>query len=375
MVRKFVMAAFLNTAAIVVLGGLGCGRKEPTANPPVDSAESPKIEPPASPPVKAETQPSTTAPSQPQQSEAAAVPAGSSPLRDLLSRYLENDAKGIWRKNEQVATDLEKLTDEEITQIWPLLKDRDANVRRGAAVFLLGVFVPTNRDQVTAFAALLDDSDAMVRARGLDGVKQFEPADQAGVLSGLAALLDANREERVENRISVARLCGTLKREAAAALPALKQAASADGDARVRAAAIAAVAVVAEPKEAAGALAISLNDKDAGVRLAAVARLRQLGVAASPAVQPLAAALADPNKDVAEAAAEALIRVGPEAVSVLAEQLASTNLTSRKFALACLAKLGPLAKPATEQIEKCRKDANPEVRQLAEAALRRISSP
>jgi HEAT repeat protein len=239
-------------------------------------------------------------------------------------------------------------------------------------VFLLGVFDPATSEQVQAFAALLDDSDAMVRARGLDAVKQFAPADQIAAIPRLGSLLDAKREERTENRMTVARMCGALKRDASPALPALKQTAAGDPDVKVRAAALGALAQVAEPIEAANTLAAGLSDKDVAVRIVAAARLRQLGPAAAVAAQPLAAALGDSSQEVTEAAAEALIRIGAPSAAPLGDQLKSTSVTTRKLAMACLVKLGPMAKPAMERIEKCKSDTDPEVRKLAEVALSRI---
>lgn len=364
MYGKFVMAL-----AIVFICGFGCGRKDPVAAPSDVPAATPQVEIPASPRVKAEATPVVSP-----QPAAAAAPAVSSPHRDLVSRYLESDGKSGWRKNEQAATDLEKLTVEETAQLWPLLKDPDANVRRGAAVFLLSIFDPATSDQVEAMSALLDDSDAMVRARGLDAVKQFAPADQIAALPRLGSLLDSKQEERIENRMTVARMLGALKRDAAPALPALKQASTGDPEVKVRAAALGALAQVAEPIEAANTLAAGLGDKDVAVRTVAAARLRQLGPAAAVVAQALAVALGDSSAEVTESAAEALIRIGGPSASPLGDQLASSNVATRKLALACLIKLGPLAKPAAERIAKCRQDANPEVRQLAETALARIGA-
>lgn len=359
---KFVMAW-----AIVLSCGLGCGRKEPVAAPSDPPAGTPQVEMPTSPAVKAEAPPVVSP-------KPATVAAVSSPHRELVGRYLETDGKSGWRKNEQAATDLEKLTAEETAALWPLLKDSDANVRRGAAVFLLAAFDPASREQVEAFGAILDDDDAMVRARGLDAVKQFGPADQIAALPKLSALLDSKREERIENRMSVARMCGAMKREATPALPALKQAAISDPDVKVRAAALGALAQVAEPIEAANTLAAGLGDKDVAVRVVAAARLRQLGPAAAVVAQALAVALGDSSPEVTEAAAEALIRIGAPAAAPLGNQLGSTQVNTRKLALACLIKLGPLAKPAAERIAKCRQDADPEVRQLAETALGRMGA-
>ncbi|MBW8883678.1 MAG: hypothetical protein JF612_02645, partial [Planctomycetia bacterium] len=304
---------------------------------------------------------------------ASAPPSEDSRLHDLAARLLESDGQGGWRKNEKAATELEKLSPDGVGQLWPLLKDPRAEVRRGAAVFLLGVFDPNDSQQVSAFAWLLDDMDRMVRARALDAVKQCSHADQLATLPRLTALLDAKREDRADNRVAIARLCGSLKHEAADSLPALKTAAAGDPDAKVRSAALAAIVQVAEPQDAVTPLTKGLADKDAAVRLVAAARLRQLGSTAAPAAKQLATLLADEKSDVAEAAAEALIRIGAAAVDSAAGQLSSKSASARKLALICLARIGPAAKSTLPQIEKLKQDPDPQVRQLANAALKQFS--
>jgi HEAT repeat protein len=245
-------------------------------------------------------------------------------------------------------------------------------VRRATAVFLLTQFDPNNSQQVDAFVGLLDDNDRMVRARGLDAVVQFTLADKVATLPTLIPLLDPRREDRPENRSAAIRLCAGLKAAAIEASSALSTAASGDPDPKVRSAALAALAQVAEPATSVPVLSTAITDQDAAVRLVAAARLRQLGPAASPAAKALAAALADSSTDVAEAAGEALLRIGPPAVEPLAEQLASSNPAARKLAIVCLAKLGPVAKSAATAIAKSRQDSDPQIRELAEATLKRL---
>src|SRR5205814_10031758 len=115
-------------------------------------------------------------------------------------------------------------------------------------------------------------------------------------------------------------------------------------------------------------------DKASAVRLVAAARLRQLGPAAAPAASELAATLADSKTEVAEAAGEALIQIGAPAVNPLTEQLSSSSASARKLALICLTKLAPAAKSAKSAIDKCKQDADPQVRRLAEAARKILSA-
>jgi HEAT repeat protein len=287
---------------------------------------------------------------------------------------LDSDGHSGWRTSEKAATELEKLSPDEIAQLWPLLKDSQVEVRRGAAVFLLSQFNPADSDQRTAFLTLLDDHDPMIRARSLDAVRQFSRDDQLAALPRLSTMLDAAREPRPENRIAILRLYGSLKADARPALTSIQKAGLSDPDAKVRAAAIAAATNVAEPREAPDYLKKALEDKDSAVRLVAAARLRQLGPAAATAAGELAKALADSKSEVAEAAGEALIQIGAPAVNPLIEQLSSKSVAARKLALMCLTKLGPAAKSAKSAVEKCKQDADPQVRQLAEAALKILAA-
>jgi HEAT repeat protein len=362
----------MNRVLLVAVGILsvdlfGCSRS--TMPPAPEHAKPENIASTAPAAAPASLAPSVT----PDQKPTSSVPpSGNSRLRELAARLLESDGQGGWRKNEKAATELEKLNAEEVAQLWPLLKDPQAEVRRGTAVFLLGLFDPNDSNQVSAFVSLLDDSDRMVRARALDAVRQYSHADQLAVLTRLSALLDVQREDRPENRIAIARLCGSLKQEASDSLPALQAAAAGDPDAKVRSAALVAIGQIAEPQAVVPPLTKGLADKDAAVRLVAAARLRQLGSTAASSAKELASTLADPNNDVAEAAAEALIRIGSAAVEPVVGQLSSKNASARKLALICLARIGPAAKSAVPQIEKLKQDPDSQVRQLANAALKQL---
>jgi HEAT repeat protein len=290
-----------------------------------------------------------------------------------LAAYLETDGHGGWRKNEKAATELEKLSAEERKSVWTMLEDADPQIRRAASVYLLPLLDPSHPGHVAAFTRLLTDSDRIVRARGLDGVRQFSLVDQLKTLPQLTALLDARQEDRPENRAAAARLLGSLKDASIDALSGLTTAAEADPDPKVRAAALAAAASVSTSTPVIQTLAQSLQDQDASVRLVAASRLRQIGAAASPAAPALAKALADQSSEVAEAAAEALIRIGPPAVEPLAAELSTNGTEAKKLALAALIKIGPPAKSATTAIEKCKQDKDPQVRQLAETALKRLT--
>src|SRR4051794_14471766 len=105
----------------------GCGAKQPAAPTATSDAVMPPAQQPAPSPVAAKTAAPVTASSP----AAHASPPVSNRFRELVSRYLENDGQGGWRTNEKAATELEKLSPDDIAQLWPLLKDAQVEVRRG----------------------------------------------------------------------------------------------------------------------------------------------------------------------------------------------------------------------------------------------------
>src|SRR6478752_4490097 len=181
-----VRTLFCRLVGVVVI--CGCSGKQPPPPPTASTDAAPQQQPQAAAPVSktpAVTS-TTTAPAAP----SAPAPV-SSRFRDLVGRYLESDGHSGWRTSEKAATELEKLSPDEIAQLWPLLKDSQVEVRRGAAVFLLSQFNPDGADHRTAFLTLLDDHDPMIRARSLDAVRQFSRDDQMAALPRLSTMLNA----------------------------------------------------------------------------------------------------------------------------------------------------------------------------------------
>lgn len=290
----------------------------------------------------------------------------------LAAKLIDSDGQGGWRINERAATELERLGPQVADDLLPLLAHEDAAVRRGAAFYLLGQFNPNNVDHVRSFTALVEDNDRTIRGIGLSAIREMRPDDQVAAARAVAGMLDPSREDKPDNRVSVARLLGSLKSGGAETLGDLERTSANDPDARVRSAALVAITQIADPQTSLQTLIKALGDNDPAVRLVAASRLRLLGSMAASAVDPLLAALGDTDMRVREAAAQALIAIGQPAVSPLASSLNSSNVESRKLALACLAKIGPSASTAAPAIEKCLTDPDPQVRKLAEAALRRI---
>ncbi len=381
-------SAVIVVASLVVVSGCGSSQPAPAPTPATQPAAT---QPAATQPVTtqsatAKTTTATTPPSSPvpaagTKSNPPTTPAppittpsiaAPNNLRELAARYLEGDGSGGWRTNEQAALELEKLGPDVAARLLPLLADQQADVRRGAAYYLLGSFNSNEPAQVRAFSALLGDADRTIRGIGLSAARQMRPEDQAAALPRLAAMLDPAREDKPANRETVARLLAGLKSSAAESIEPLAAAAVGDPVANVRMACLIALSRVAEPKEAAPLVAKGLADKEPAVRRVAAVRLRQIGAGSEPVSQELAAALADSDPDVRAAAAETLVKVGEPAVSHIVGQLATDSLDARKLALYCLINIGPAAKDAAPLVEKCLADNDADVKKLAAAALASI---
>ena len=315
-----------NYFALLAVAVAGCGTSAPPppAAPPVAASGSTgsapaEAAPGAAAPAVAPAAPVAQPPASPP------PPTAGNPLRELAARHLEATGEGGWRPNEQAATELEKLDAAAVAGLVPMLADAQVEVRRGAAYFLLGQFNPNDREHVAAFSQLPADADPTVRGFGLAAINQMHAADQVAAAPQLAALLAPSREAKPENRVAIARLLGSLKSQVAAVAGRLALVAKDDPDPRVRSACYVALVQVAPPGEAIGPLAVGLADEQASVRLVAVVRLRQLGAAAAPAAKALAAALADSDPRVSNAAGESLVNIGQDAVPVIAEQLSSKS--------------------------------------------------
>src|SRR5688572_3884456 len=104
---------------------------------------------PAPPPAAESGLPESSEPSPAEATSATSLPAAKSPttptsiqgplteaessLRGLAERLVVSDGQGGWRIAEQPATELEKLGPRAAADLWPLMRDESAPVRRGAA--------------------------------------------------------------------------------------------------------------------------------------------------------------------------------------------------------------------------------------------------
>lgn len=304
---------------------------------------------------------------------APVAPPEKDSLRDLAARLVEPTENAGWRISETAALELERLGPDAAQKLLPLLADPLLEVRRGAAFHLLSSFDPAVPEQVAAFQKLLDDKDPTVRNIGFQAIKQLPPAALAAASPQLVSLLDPAHETKPDNRAAVARLAGNLGQRGAPFSASLEKAATTDGDDRVRAAATFAFAQVASPPESAVPLLRQvLKDAKPAVRLVAAGRLRNLALKAEAAAADLGTALADDDEGVRTAAAEALVRIGPPAVTALRTALEGKNTNAKKLALACLSSLGTAAKEALPAIQKAQQDSDKDISEAAKVLAERL---
>lgn len=198
------------------------------------------------------------------------------------------------------------------------MHDLDPRMRRLASELLT---VAGDERATLALRDALDDADALVRARALDGV----------VAAG--RLTEAELERALADEDPRVRLAALHGLGAAPTPPALLK----DEDPSVAAAAAVRLLRSDPGPEATSTLGRLLSDDDPETRLAVVRELRD----APPDGIPLASGLLrDPSPAVRAAAVEALVAAGPEVAAPAAiEALASPDLVVRTAALRSLDRL------------------------------------
>lgn len=123
-------------------------------------------------------------------------------------------------------------------------------------------------------------------------------------------------------------------------------------------------------------LSEAVSHPDVGVRGAAVRALGELGPSGKAGVPALVAALKDRDRSVRQAAIGALGAVGPDAsdaVPALVKALGEVDPGDRFLVVRALGEIGPSAKPAVSAITEFLQDKSESVRNVAAAALKKIS--
>ena len=359
------------TCGLLLGAAAGCGSSKPapSPSPPATTAGgAPSSASPSTTATKEEPPP----PSAGTKTNPTEIPPPPSPndLSSLAARLIEKDPQGGWRISESAALELEKRGENVNSELVALLSSSQAEVRRGAAFYLLARFDAKDIKQVEGYSGLLEDSEPFLRTLGLQAVRKMQRSDQIAAVPRLAGMLSPKQEASAENRATLARLLGNLKQEAAPALAALSTGAAEDDSPKVRGACLVAISQIAPAEEGLPAFRAALADKDPSVRLVAAARLRLLGKKAAPAADDLGPALEDVDPSIREAAAEALVLIGKGGVESICKHLESGRPQTRQLALACLGKIGPDARPALPLVKKRLADEDPDVKRIAAAVAK-----
>ncbi len=113
------------------------------------------------------------------------------------------------------------------------------------------------------------------------------------------------------------------------------------------------------------------KEKDIFVRRAAARSLGQIASDPQRTLAALSKSLKDENREVAEAAAEAMTKFGPDAVSYLTQGLKDRDQLVQKLCVVSLGKLGSAAKPSVQPLIKLFQE-QPTMRRRDQETLRGV---
>ncbi len=381
------LATLLLCAAMTPLAVLtGCGGSNNTPAPTADESPQPTdaaVQPAddssvatdgeSLPPADAEVVPGDTPPVVPPADTGEVLPpptpgATDDDIRQHVSQLVENTPDAGMTINNDALAAIEKAGPKSIELVRPLLADEDANVRIGAAFYLVDLFDENDTATVDAFANALNDENAAVRKIALQAIQRMPEDTQAKAAPQLVKLL-SDHSSTAASRSAIARAIGKLGQKAATVRPQLIAAGKTDPDHRTRVAALYAASRLGTPEQAVEIYREVLSESDSPVVVrAALIRLDVLP-GGSAAVKEVAAALGFKDAAVAKLAMQPLTRWGQPAVAPLTAQLSSTDVQTRQLSLATLSQLGRLAKPAQAAVAKLVDDPDPTVQKGARQLL------
>jgi len=245
--------------------------------------------------------------------------------------------------------------------------------RQGAGYYLLSQYRGNDAVIETAVAAAAADSDARVRRLSLDMIKRFGQAARQEINPRLLDRLADQVEPDVGNRATIARMMASQRNPSDAVKDQLADVARHDPAAEVRQAALYAIGRLATDDRLLTLLPrILTEDEDASVRRMAAIRLGRMGVRATGAAPQLAAMMEDDDEALSDAAAQALIKIGPKTLPVLVTALESSLPRTRRLAILALSTMGREAQPAVKALERRLADDEADIRQLARMTIKKI---
>jgi len=244
-----------------------------------------------------------------------------------------------------------------------LKEDPHEYVRDGAA-WALGRIGPEAELALDVLIAALDSRLPSIRRNSARALGRIGPAAKPAV----AALERMLQDRDATVRVNAAEALWKMDRHAAA-IPALVKIIDEGAGAGPYQAVIAIGRLEAPPDTAISALTAALGHAEADVRRAAARAMGEIGPTAVPL---LTRALADANDEVRRGAVEALRWIGPAAVPQLIAALKNDRPVVRRMAARALGRLGPAAREAEAALLEAVRDPDPQVRQMAHWARRKI---
>jgi HEAT repeat protein len=286
-----------------------------------------------------------------------------------------------------------------LKKIEGAMRDSAAVVRLSAAT-AAGTMGPAARGLASSLTPLLDDADASVRAAALRAagalgggdpalVKRLvarldDPATRSAVLDALAKtgadaatsakLLELYPKSAKPDRLAILSALGAGASPDSASLIA---AATKDGDAEIRAAALrAGVKVHPSAKDSLPALTEALHDSQVSVRRTAAELVGQLGDREPDKVVPALGTLVSllTSSEDQAFALEALRAAHVRDLAALEQALALRSVEARAWACERIGKLGAKGQPLAEKLKPLLADGNDYVRRTARKALDAISA-
>ncbi len=266
-------------------------------------------------------------------------------IKALKDRYVSRDA----------ANALGNIGKDAVPALLPLLKGKDSELRKWAAVALSGIG-PEGKEAIPGLIECLEDEDANLRSWAAGALGQMAPESKAAI-PALIKLLDKDDLGNTQGRGG-----GTidaLSRFREQAVPALTEALK-DPSEKIRAGAAGCLAMIGKPaKGAVPALILALRDKNVQVRKNAGLALARMEDDALPA---LVEAMKDKEPEIRAAAAMVL--------GGMASERSGRSLTQTEVEMAVQS-----AKKVVPALLKAMGDENEQVRKAASLAYETFKKP
>jgi HEAT repeat protein len=291
------------------------------------------------------------------------------------------------------ALTLGRIGEDAVAPVARLLNDKDSGLRF-YAVWTLGLIGPDARGTTSAVVAALKDKVDDVRRKAAFALGRIDPKVEAAAPGLIEALADPNLGVRLEAAEAVKRfdaravpfLAQAIRTQASLREPAVAVLNQIAADAEImvgaflpllreKEAAVQKVAgdvLIRQGKAAIPQLLALLEDKDQRVRLEGLRLLTNIPPDSALMLPRLKRLVAAKVSSVRESALVLLARLGPEGVPHLVGALTDRNAGVRWTAAFSLGEMGQAARNAVPALIRAAEDADPDVREAARAAVRKI---